>query len=91
MRWLERQNVRPRIVGEFDDSALMQAFGQAGAGVFPAPSASRLDMETRFGTPMLGETQAIRERFFLISVERRIVHPAVRAVSEGARAGLFVE
>jgi len=88
-RWLERKGVRPRIVGEFDDSALMKAFGQAGAGVFPAPSASELDVARQYGAVKLGETKEIKERFFVISVERRIVHPAVRAVSEGARGGVF--
>jgi LysR family transcriptional activator of nhaA len=90
-RWLERGNLRSRIVGEFDDSALMKAFGKAGAGVFPAPSATREEVESQYGVVWLGETREIRERFFAISVERRIVHPAVRAVSEGARGGLFAE
>jgi len=89
MRWLERNGVRPRIVGEFDDSALMKAFGQAGAGVFPAPAASERDMEKQYGVVKLGETKEIKERFFVISAERRIAHPAVRAVSEGARGGVF--
>lgn len=88
-RWLERGNLRPRIVGEFDDGALMKAFGRAGAGVFPAPAATRQEVESQYGVVWLGETKEIRERFFAISVERRIVHPAVRAVSEGARGGLF--
>ena len=90
-RWLERCNLRPRIVGEFDDSALMKAFGMAGAGVFPAPSATRQEVESQYGVVRLGETKEIRERFFAISVERKIVHPAVRAVSEGARGGVFAE
>jgi LysR family transcriptional activator of nhaA len=90
-RWLERGNLRPRIVGEFDDSALMKAFGNAGAGVFPAPSATRQDVEDQYGVVMLGETKEIRERFFAISVERKIVHPAVRAVIDGAHGGVFAE
>jgi LysR family transcriptional activator of nhaA len=88
-RWLERGNLRPRIVGEFDDSALMKAFGKAGAGVFPAPTATRQEVENQYGVVWLGETKEIRERFFAISVERRIVHPAVRAVSEAAQGGPF--
>jgi LysR family transcriptional activator of nhaA len=90
-RWLERKGVRPRIVGEFDNSALMKAFGQAGAGVFPAPLASELDVERQYGAVKLGETKEIKERFFVISVERRIAHPAVRAVSEGAHGGVFAD
>jgi len=88
-RWLERQGLRPRIVGEFDDSALMKAFGKAGAGIFPAPAATGQETEGQYGVIRLGETSELRERFFAISVERRLTHPAVRAVSEGARAGLF--
>jgi len=91
LRWLERKGARPRIVGEFDDSALMKAFGKAGAGIFPAPSASGQEVESQYGVVRLGETRELRERFFAISVERQISHPAVRAVSEGARGGLFAE
>jgi LysR family transcriptional activator of nhaA len=88
-RWLERQGKRAQIVGEFDDSALMKAFGEAGAGVFPAPAASVPDVKAHYEVVNLGETDDIRERFFLISAERRLTHPAARAVSEHARSGLF--
>ena len=88
-RWLERQGRHMRIVGEFDDSALMKAFGEAGAGVFPAPAASVTDVRAHYKVVSLGETEDLRERFFLISAERRLTHPAARAVSELARAGLF--
>jgi LysR family transcriptional activator of nhaA len=88
-RWLERQGKRLRIVGEFDDSALMKAFGEAGAGVFPAPAASVPDVTAHYRVVKLGETEEVRERFFLISAERRLTHPAARAVSENARAGAF--
>ncbi|MBU0501419.1 MAG: transcriptional activator NhaR [Gammaproteobacteria bacterium] len=89
IRWLERCQLRPRIVGEFDDSALMKAFGKAGSGLFPAPAAIGEEVENQYGVVRLGETPELRERFFAISVERQISHPAVRAVSEGARYGLF--
>lgn len=88
-RWLERQGKRVHVVGEFDDSALMKAFGEAGAGVFPTPAASVLDVTAHYQIVSLGETEEIRERFFLISAERRLTHPAARAVSENARAGVF--
>lgn len=89
MRWLERQNIRPRVVGEFDDSALMKAFGQAGSGVFPAPAATASELVTHYGVIQVGQTEDIRERFFAITAERRLTHPAVRAVSEAARDRLF--
>lgn len=84
-RWLERQGKHMRIVGEFDDSALMKAFGEAGAGVFPTPAASVADVMAHYKVVSLGETEEIRARFFLISAERRLTHPAARAVSEHAR------
>jgi LysR family transcriptional regulator, transcriptional activator of nhaA len=88
-RWLERQGLHMRIVGEFDDSALMKVFGEEGAGVFPAPAASVPDVMAHYRVVSVGETDDLRERFFLISAERRLTHPAARAVSEHARAGLF--
>ena len=85
LRWLDRKGLRPAIVGEFDDSALMSAFGQAGAGVFPVPLTTVQDVMRQYDVSELGRTQEIRERFFAISVERRLSHPAVVAVSAAAR------
>jgi LysR family transcriptional regulator, transcriptional activator of nhaA len=89
LRWLHGANIHPRLVGEFDDRALMKAFGQAGAGVFAAPSAIAAEVAAQYGVVAVGATEAVRERFFLITVERRISHPAARVVSEAARSGLF--
>jgi LysR family transcriptional activator of nhaA len=89
LRWLERQGVRPQVVGEFDDSALMHAFGCAGAGVFPVPMTSEVASALPPAMAKLGETLDVRERFFAISVERRLRHPAVVAISEAARGRLF--
>ncbi len=88
-RWLERQGVWMRIVGEFDDSALMKAFGEGGAGVFPAATASLPDIVAHYEVEQIGVIEEVRERYFLISPERRLTHPAARVVSEHARAGLF--
>jgi LysR family transcriptional activator of nhaA len=85
LRWLERKNIQPALVGEFDDSALMSAFGQAGAGVFPVPLTTVQEVMRQYEVVELGRTLEIRERFFAISVERRLSHPAVLAVSEAAR------
>jgi LysR family transcriptional activator of nhaA len=85
LRWLERKEVQPTIVGEFDDSALMSAFGQAGAGVFPVPQTTAQEAIRQHEVVQLGQTLEIREHFFAISVERRISHPAVLAVSDAAR------
>ncbi len=81
--WLERHKVRPRVVAEFDDSALLEAFGRAGAGLFVAPSAIESDL-TRAGAVIIGRISGVRERYYAISVERKLVHPAVVAISEAA-------
>jgi len=91
VRWLERQDVAPAVVGDFDDSALMHAFGSAGAGVFPVPMTREVAAALPPGLTLLGETQEVRERFFAISVERRLRHPAVVAISEAARLKLFAQ
>jgi LysR family transcriptional regulator, transcriptional activator of nhaA len=89
IRWLERKGVNPYVVGEFDDSALMKSFGQAGAGAFPAPAVIAEDVTSRYQVQLLGQTEEIRERFFAITVERHVRHPAVLAVSEAAHTALF--
>ncbi|MBI3150476.1 MAG: transcriptional activator NhaR [Betaproteobacteria bacterium] len=88
-RWLERKGLSMRVVGEFHDSALLKAFGEAGAGVFPAPAAIVHDVRAHYKVETLGETDELKERFFLISAERRLTHPAAAAVSEHAREGAF--
>jgi LysR family transcriptional activator of nhaA len=89
-RWCEANLLRPRVVGEFDDSALMKAFGQRGAGVFIGPTVLESEIETQYRVKTLGRTQEIVEEFFAISVERRITHPCVVAITKAARDRLFV-
>jgi LysR family transcriptional activator of nhaA len=89
LRWLERKGLQPRIVGEFDDSALKKAFGKAGAGVFPAPVATAADVESQYNVVRLGETRELRERYFAISVERKVTHPAVLAILQAASQSLL--
>jgi LysR family transcriptional activator of nhaA len=88
MQWLEGIRVFPRIVGEFDDSALMKVFGQSGVGLFIAPTAIADEVEIQYGVEKVGQTDAVREQFYAISVERRISHPAVAAITEAARRWL---
>ena len=90
IRWLEHKRIRPRIAGEFDDSALMAAFGQAGAGIFSAPSAIADRIREQYGVVVVGTTEEVTESFYAISVERRLSHPAVLAISEAARQELFL-
>ena len=90
IRWFDQNRIHPRIAGEFDDSALMAAFGQAGAGIFSAPSAIAEQIREQYGVVEVGATDEITEGFYAISVERRLSHPAVIAISEAARQELFL-
>ncbi|HEY9446404.1 MAG TPA: transcriptional activator NhaR [Burkholderiales bacterium] len=89
MRWFDAVQIRPRIIGEFDDDALLKAFGQAGAGVFVAPSVIAPYVRRQYGVVAVGSTDAVTEQFYAISVERRLTHPAVVAVTAAARRELF--
>jgi len=89
LRWLSEQQVQPRIVGEFDDSALMQAFGQSGSGIFVAPSVIAEEVCRQYGVVLIGQTEAVHESFYAISVERKVKHPGIVAITEGARRELF--
>lgn len=89
LRWLGARQIRPRIVGEFDDSALMKAFGSGGSGLFPAPEVIAAEVVRIYGVAEVGGTDEVRERFYAISAERRLRHPAVVAISEAARRELF--
>lgn len=86
--WFESQNLRPRIVSEFEDSALLKVFGQHGAGVFPGAAALAGEICRQYGVREIGRVDAVRERFWAISVERRLKHPAVLAIAEAARSVL---
>ena len=87
--WLTRHGVQPRIVGEFDDGALMTAFGREGRGVFMAPTVLEAEMVRQFGVKVIGRTEELREEFYAVSVERRITHPCVVAITDAARGQLF--
>jgi LysR family transcriptional activator of nhaA len=88
LSWLDGLHIYPRIVGEFDDSALMKVFGQAGSGVFIAPSAIADEVAKHYGVQIIGSTDEVREQFYAISIERRISHPAVVSITETAREWL---
>jgi LysR family transcriptional activator of nhaA len=89
-RWLGEMRLYPRVVGEFDDSALMKVFAQAGEGYFPAPAIISDEICARYGVSEVGRVDEVREAFWLISTERRIQHPEVRAILEEARMAVFV-
>jgi len=87
--WFEAQGIRPRIVGEFEDSALLKVFGQSGAGLFAMPSAIDAEVRSQYEVRLVGRVE-LRERFYAITVERKLKHPAVVAISGAARRELFV-
>jgi LysR family transcriptional activator of nhaA len=87
--WFDRHGIRPRIRGEFADSGLLKAFGGFGDGIFAAPTAVEADVKRMYGVRVVGREESIRERFFAISVEKRIKHPAVVAITQAARKKLF--
>ena len=87
--WLARHQIHPRTIGEFEDGALMTAFGRKGRGVFMAPSVMEDDMVEQFGVTVLGRSDELVEEFFAVSVERRISHPCVAAITTAARDQLF--
>ena len=88
-RWLTSHHIEPRVIGEFDDAALLKAFGREGRGVFLAPTVLEDETIAQFGVEVMGRTDELVEEFFAISVERRITHPCVVAITDAARKELF--
>jgi len=87
--WFLQRGLAPRVAGEFDDSALLKTFAQGGAGVFAAPAAIEDEVTRQFRMRLVGRVADLRARFYVLSMERRIRHPAVAAISQRARADLF--
>ena len=87
--WLTQHQLQPRILGEFDAGALMTAFGREGRGVFMAPTVLEAETVAQFGVEVIGRTDELVEEFFAVSIERRITHPCVVAITDAARAQLF--
>lgn len=82
--WFEKHDVVPRVIAEFEDSALLKVFGADGIGVFPAPLAVASDVQERYRVEPLGIAEGVVERFYAISAERRLKHPAVLAIARAA-------
>ncbi len=87
--WFDAIGVRPRVVAEFEDSALLKQFAQYGEGIFAGPSAIEHEIIDQYGVRVVGRTDHVVERFYAITVERRIKHPAVRAISDAAHENIF--
>ena len=87
--WFRAMSLRPRIVGEFDDSALAKEFGRRGAGIFVAPTVIAQEVAAQHKVKTLGVASDVMVEFFAISVERRVSHPCVVAIAKAARGELF--
>jgi LysR family transcriptional activator of nhaA len=77
------------MVAEFDDSALMKAFGKQGAGVFIAPAAIESEVMLQYEVESIGQVDEIKAEFYAISVERLVLNPVVAAIMDAAREQLF--
>ncbi len=88
-QWLDDEDLHPSVIGEIDDSALMKAFGQAGHAAFPAPAVIEQEVVRQYRVHPVGRVRAVRERYFAISAERRLKHPAVLAITARAKTEVF--
>lgn len=87
-QWFDDQGIRPHVRGEFADSALLKVFGSEGEGMFAAPTVVEEDVERAYRVGIVGRSDAIRERFYAITVQKRLQHPAVVAISKSAKKTL---
>jgi LysR family transcriptional activator of nhaA len=88
-QWLDEQDLHPVVAAEFQDSALMKVFGQAGLGAFPAPTAIEAEVCRQYKVKVVGRIAAVRERYYAISAERRLKNPAVLQISLNAKERMF--
>ena len=87
--WFAEQQIRPHVIGKFDDTTLMKSFGKAGVGIFPSPLVMADEIGQQYGARMIGIAPEVLLSYYAISIERRLTHPAVKAVSEAAKQTLF--
>lgn len=83
-QWLIAQDLRPRVVGEFEDSALLETFGGTGLGAFPAALAVQQELAQRYAARLLGTCEGVEEHYYAISTERKVAHPLVRELLQAA-------
>ncbi|MER2526652.1 MAG: transcriptional activator NhaR [Candidatus Competibacter denitrificans] len=89
LHWFEAQRLYPRIVGEFEDSALLKAFGQAGTGLFVAPTAIADYVSQQYAVQAVGRIESVTEQLYAITTERRLLHPAIAAVVQATQREFF--
>ena len=89
--WFETQSVRPKVVAEVEDSSLMRVLGEAGLGVFAVPDVVEDDLQRRYHVSLVGRAPELLQRFYAISVERKLKHPAVVAICDASRKKIFAQ
>lgn len=87
--WFHAQGIKPVVRGEFEDSATLKSFGQAGHGIFPAPSVMEREISRQYRVQRVGQLPSLKQRFYAITVERKLKHPAVVAIFDAARDKLL--
>lgn len=87
--WFEEQGIRPLVIGEFEDHALLRAFGEKRPAIFPIPAVMERQIRKQKGLAVVGHAEKVRTQFYAISAERKLQHPAVVAISKAARLRLF--
>ena len=88
-QWFEAEDLHPPVIGEFEDSALLKAFGESGRAVFPAPTAIEREVCRHYRVAVVGRAPQVRERYYAISAERRLKHPGVLTITATSRTELF--
>jgi LysR family transcriptional activator of nhaA len=86
--WLAQLELTPNIVGEFDDSMTLKAFGQDGYGIFPGATAIEKEICRQYQVQVVGRLDSVKHYFYAITAERRLKHPAVLAIVQAARREL---
>jgi len=89
LQWFDEHNIRPRIVGEFDDSALLNSFGQTGVGLFAAPTATAAYLVKQYRVRTIGTASAVKEQLYALTTERQLQHPAIIALNKAAQEDIF--
>jgi LysR family transcriptional regulator, transcriptional activator of nhaA len=84
-QWFDANGIEPRRAGEFDDLALMIAFGRGGTGIFPASTSIEHEIESQYGVRIVGRLPEVKERFYAVSGERKVKNPIVAAITDAAR------
>lgn len=87
--WMDDNDIFPEIVAEFEDSALLKVFGQAGEGIFPVPSAIEEIVVKQYKVQPVGRIPEVRDKFYAISAEKRVQHAATSLVVKQGRNELF--